>query len=169
MIAYAFMTVDMRIINNNLKASSLYLDMLLQKPSSLINILEYSNLLEILKIYVLNIYSKTIIRKSKLNNRIIDYKLRYLRNSIIANNKLITDCIKSFQNNCRHLYLLTDNKDNNDNKNNYHKQCIICNSLFTQSKYDFCNKKETNWQYYLRNENLQHELILRTDINKKQK
>ena len=100
---------------------------------------------------------------------IIDTKLRYLKKQIISNSRTITSLFNSIQNSCPHLHLL-----NNITPSKlyitppvYCRQCVICESKIVQSKNAYYNRNETNWQYYLRNENIQHELILRQDINQK--
>jgi len=139
------------------------------KSSILFNILEYSTIYDILNIYVSNIHSYYIISNSKLYNMIIDTKLRYLKKQIISNSITITSLFNGIQNSCPHLHLL-----NNITPSKlyitppvYCRQCVICESKIVQSKNAYYNRNETNWQYYLRNENIQHELILRQDINQK--
>jgi len=142
--------------------------MILHKPSILINILEYTNMSDMLNIYILTSYSKYIISNSKFNNNIITFKLKYIKALISDNSQSISMCIQNIMGICRHLYLL-DNKPSQLNINNtvYVRKCVLCDYKLIRDKRVPHNTTETEWQHYIKNENIQHELILRTDINKK--
>jgi len=122
-----------------------------------------------LNIYVLNTYSKNIIFKSHLNNIIITLKTKYIKALLSKNSQSISDCIQNIQGVCPHLYLLDSNKALRVyiKKPIYVRKCIICDYHIIRNKIDRHNTTETNWQHYLRNENIQHDLILRADINRK--
>jgi hypothetical protein len=143
--------------------------MLLTKSSILLNILEYSNIYDLLHIYVLNTHSNDIISNSKFNELILKLKKRYINNIVLRNNTYMSDTIKNMQTACPHLYLLTSNKPDPVYITDpiYSRKCIICDYIVSRSKNIYHNRAETNWQYHLRNENIQHELIIRSDINKR--
>lgn len=142
--------------------------MLLYKSSILINILDYSNIHEICNMFVTNTSIKDIILKSPINTIIVKRKLLYIKTLLIKNSCEIQMSIKSIKTTCPHLYLLSSNKQMSEyiDGPSYSRQCVICDFNISHGKYIYHNQRETNWQYYLRNQNIQHELLLRTDANK---
>ena len=143
--------------------------MLLFKTSILLNILEYTNIYDLLNVNVLSTHFKDIISQSIFNMKIVNLKKKYIKDRLTSNSCLITEAIKSIQSTCPHLYLLTSDKTKYlyIKPPVYNRKCVICNCRIVQSKDIRYNSKETNWQYYLRNENVQYNLILRTDLNKR--
>lgn len=136
---------------------------MLFNKTSLLNVINYLHIYDILSIYELNTNTYSIINKSNFINIIIKLKLKFLKKEMILNSKLIYEYDRSIQNNCNHVFLI-DNTDKN--KIYFTRKCILCNYNIVNVKKEYYNRNETHWQYYIRNENIQHELLLRQDINK---
>lgn len=136
---------------------------MLFNKTSLLNIINYLHIYDILNMCELNTSILSIINNSKFNNKILKLKLKFLKQKMILNSKLIYEYDRSIQNNCNHIFFINTQQDY---KIYFIRKCILCDYSIIKEFKEYYNRTETNWQYYIRNENIQHELLLRQDINK---
>lgn len=139
--------------------------MLFERSLLLFNTLNYCNINELLNVYVLNININNIISESKFINKIILLKKRYINAQLLTNNTLIVNYIRSNYNSCPHLYLLHNSDNSNKSTSIYTKKCILCDNKTTECKNAYHTNSENKWQHYIKNENIQHEIIIRSNVN----